>query len=176
MKRNEFASSQNKEMETWKKITLGTVAGAALISGTVYLVRLNKMNAELETVPSVKIHKLDLSGLTLRVDVQLKNPTRTPFKIKYPFVKLVYKDSTVGSSQAVNKDISIPAFGEAVIEQIMIRVPVLNIFSLSGGLIRALQNKEPVQLDVKTVTTIDLGWKKIPYSKSDTVNLSQTKA
>ncbi len=61
-------------MEIWKKITVGTVVGGALIGGTIYVLRLNKMNAELETIPMVKIHKLDFSGLTLRVDVQLKNP------------------------------------------------------------------------------------------------------
>lgn len=163
-------------METWKKIAVGTVVGGVLIGGTIYMVRLNKMSAELETVPMVKIHKLDLTGLTLRVDVQLKNPTRTAFKIKFPFIKLVYKGTTVGSSQVVDKDISIPAFGEAVINQIMIRVPLLSIFSLSGGLIKAIQNKEAIKLDVTTLTTIDLGWKKAPYSKSDTITLSQAKA
>lgn len=163
-------------METWKKIAVGTVVGGALIGGTVYVVRLNKMNAELETLPMAKIHKLDLSGLTIRVDVQLKNPTRTPFKIKFPFIKLVYKGTTVGSSQVVDKDISIPAFGEAVVEQMMIRVPLMNIFSLSGSLLRAIQNKEPVKIDVKTLTTIDLGWKKVPYTKTDTLTLSQPKA
>lgn len=163
-------------MDTWKKIAIGTVASGALIGGTVYIIRLNKMNAELETVPMVQVHKLDLTGLTLRVDVQLKNPTRTPLKIKFPFIKLVYKTTTVGSSQVIDKDISIPAFGEAVIEKMMIRVPLMNIFSLSGSLIRALQNKEPVKLDVKTISSIDLGWKQIPYSKSDTITLSQAKA
>lgn len=163
-------------METWKKITVGTIIGGGLIGGTVYLLRLNKMNAELETVPMVKIHKLDFSGLTLRVDVQLKNPTRTPFKIKFPFIKLVYKGTTVGSSQVVDKDIQIPAFGEAIIDKMMIKVPMMNIFSLSGGLIKAIQNKEPVKLDVKTLTTIDIGWKKVPYTKADTITLSQGKA
>jgi hypothetical protein len=163
-------------METWKNITVGTVIGGALIGGTMYVLRLNKMNAELETIPMVKIHKLDFSGLTLRVDVQLKNPTRTPFKIKFPFIKLVYKGTTVGSSQVVDKDIQIPAFGEAIVEKMMVKVPLMNIFSLSGGLIRALQNKEAVKLDVKTLTTIDLGWKKVPYTKADTITLSQAKA
>lgn len=163
-------------METWKKITVGTIIGGGLIGGTVYLLRLNKMNAELETVPMVKIHKLDFSGLTLRVDVQLKNPTRTPFKIKFPFIKLVYKGTTVGSSQVLDKDIQIPAFGEAIIDKMMIKVPLMNIFSLSGGLIKAIQNKEPVKLDVKTLTTIDIGWKKVPYTKADTITLSQGKA
>jgi hypothetical protein len=163
-------------METWKKITVGTLIGGGLIGGTIYVLRLNKMNAELETIPMVKIHKLDFSGLTIRVDVQLKNPTRTAFKIKFPFIKLVYKGTTVGSSQVVDKDISIPAFGEVVINQMMVKIPMMNIFSLSGGLIRALQNKEGVKLDVKTVTTIDIGWKKVPYTKTDTVTLSQAKA
>ncbi len=162
-------------METWKKITVGTIIGGGLIGGTVYLLRLNKMNAELETVPMVKIHKLDFSGLTLRVDVQLKNPTRTAFKIKFPFIKLVYKGTTVGSSQVLDKDIQIPAFGEAIIDKMMIKVPLMNIFSLSGGLIKAIQNKEPVKLEVKTLTTIDIGWKKIPYTKADTITLSQGK-
>ncbi|MGE0566966.1 MAG: hypothetical protein AB7O73_03375 [Bacteroidia bacterium] len=163
-------------METWKKITVGTIIGGGLIGGTVYLLRLNKMNAELETVPMVKIHKLDFSGLTLRVDVQLKNPTRTPFKIKFPFIKLVYKGTTVGSSQVLDKEIQIPAFGEAIIDKMMIKVPLMNIFSLSGGLIKAIQNKEPVKLEVKTLTTIDIGWKKVPYTKADTITLSQGKA
>lgn len=163
-------------METWKKIVVGTVIGGALIGGTIYMVRLNDMSAELEVIPMVRIHKLDLTGLTLAVDLQLKNPTRSTFKIKFPFVKLVYKDITVGSSQVLDKDITIPAFGEAVIEKIMIRVPLLNIFSLSGSLLRAVQNKEAVKLEVKTLTTIDLGWKKVPYAKSDTVALSQSKA
>ena len=163
-------------METWKKISLGTLIGGALIGGTVYLVRLNHVSAELETVPMIKIHKLDLTGLTIRADVQLKNPTRTALKIKFPFIKLVYKNTTIGSSQVLDKDISIPAFGEVVINEIMIKIPMLNIFSFSGGLIQAVQNKEAVKLDVKTLTTIDLGWKKVPFIKSDTVTLSQAKA
>ena len=163
-------------METWKKITLGTVIGGALIGGTVYVIRLNKMGAELETTPTVKIHKLDLTGLTLRVDVQLKNPTRTPLKLKFPFVKLIYKGTSIGSSQVLDKDITLPAFGEAVIDQIMIRVPILSVFSLSGSLLSAIQNKETAKIDVTTLTTIDLGWKKVPFTKNDTVTISQANA
>lgn len=162
-------------METWKKVAVGTVIGGALIGGTVYVIRLTNMSTELETVPMVKIHKLDLTGLTLRVDLQLKNPTRTAFKIKFPFTKLVYKGTTVGSSQVIDKDISIPAFGEAIVNEIMIRVPLLSMFSLSGSLITAVQNKELIKLDVTTSTTIDIGWKKVPYTKNDTITLSQGK-
>jgi hypothetical protein len=164
---------KKKVMETWKKIAATTVVSGVLLGGAVYFYQLYKTQVELESLPMVKIHKLDLTGLTLRIDVQLKNPTRTAFKIKFPFIKLVYKDATVGSSQLLDKDISIPAFGEAVINEIMIRIPLLSIFSLSGGLIKALQNKEAIQLDVKTISTIDIGWKKVAYSKSNTITLKK---
>jgi hypothetical protein len=159
-------------METWKKIAVGTVIGGVLIGGTVYIARLSAAGAELETVPMVRIHKLDLSGLTIRVDVQLKNPTRTPLKLKFPFIKLIYREASIGSSQVIDQDISIPAFGEAIINEIMIRIPMLSLFSLSGGLIQAIQNKEAVVLEIKTLTTIDLGWKKMPFDNSNTITLS----
>jgi hypothetical protein len=160
-------------MKTWQKIATGTVLGGAAIAGTIYLLRLKEVAVELETVPMVTIHKLDLTGLTIRVDLEIKNPTRMPMKIKFPFMKLLFRNSTVGSSQAIDQDISIPAFGEVVIDQIMIRIPLLNIFSLSGGLIQAVQNKEVIQIEARTLTTIDLGWKTIPFTKSNTVTLAQ---
>lgn len=163
-------------MEKLGKIIVGTIVGGVVIAGTVYVARLSRTGADLETVPKVKVNKLDLSGLTLQVDVQLKNPTRTALKIKFPFVKLVYKGTTVGSSQSVDQDIAIPAFGEAVINQIMIRIPLLSIFSLSGGLIKAMQNNETAKVDVVTITTLDVGIKKIPFTKTDTVTLTKAKA
>jgi hypothetical protein len=162
-------------MEAWKKIAVGTIVGGALIGGGFMLMKFSRISAELETVPTLKIHKLDLTGLTLRVDIQLKNPTNNSFKIKFPFIKLLYKNVTVGSSQLLDKDIVIPAFGEAVINQIMIKIPTLSLFSLSGSLIKAVQNKEPLQMEVRTLTTIDVGFKQVPYTKSELLTLSQAK-
>jgi hypothetical protein len=162
-------------METWKKIAVGTVVSGALIGGGFMLMKFSKISAELETVPTIKIHKLDLTGLTLRVDVQLKNPTNNSFKIKFPFIKLLYKGATVGSSQLLDKDIVIPAFGEAIINQIMIKIPTLSLFSLSGSLLKAVQNKQPIQVEVRTLTTIDVGFKQVPYTKSELLTLPQAK-
>lgn len=156
-----------------KKILIGTGIGGAIIAGATYLFRLRRTSAELESVTTVNIHKLDLTGLTLRVDVQLKNPTKTALKIKFPFVKLIYKDATIGSSQVLDKDISIPAHGEAVAEKIMIQIPLKGIFSLSAGLIKALGTGEAVKLISKTISTIDLGWKKLPYEKTEELTLKK---
>jgi hypothetical protein len=160
-------------MQTWKKIILGTGVGTAVVAGTTWLLRLNNSSAKLETIPTIQLHKLTLQGLFIRVNIQLKNPTRTVFKIKYPFIKLSYKDTAVGSSQVVNQDIILPAFGEAYISDILIQIPILNIFSSAGKLISALQNNETVKLDVITLTTIDIGIKKVPYTKTDSLTLKK---
>lgn len=158
-------------MASIKKILLGLGIGGGAVAGGMYLWRLNKTSVNLEVVPMVKLHKLDLQGLVLRVDVQLKNPTRMSLKLKFPFIKLLIKGSIIGSSQAVNQDIAIPAFGEAKFEAIMIRVPMFSLLSTAKGLLQAIQQGDVFKIGVTTMTTIDLGIKKVPYEKTDEVQL-----
>ncbi len=158
-------------MASIKKILLGLGIGGGAVAGGMYLWRLNKTSVNLEVVPMVKLHKLDLQGLVLRVDVQLKNPTRMSLKLKFPFIKLLIKGSIIGSSQAVNQDIAIPAFGEAKFEAIMIRVPMFSLLSTAKGLLQAIQQGDIFKIGVTTMTTIDLGIKKVPYEKTDEVQL-----
>ena len=156
-----------------KKILVGSAIGGGIIAGATYLFRLKRTSVELESFAKVNIFKIDLSGLVLQVDVQLKNPTRTKFKIKFPFVKLIYKDATVGTSQVVDKDITIPSYGEAVAEKIMITIPPRSIFSVSAGLLKSLLAGEEVKLNSRTITTIDLGIKKLPYEKIEEIILKK---
>ena len=158
-------------MASIKKILLGLGIGGGVVAGGMYLWRLNKTSVNLEVVPTVKLHKLDLQGLVLRVDVQLKNPTRTGLKLKFPFIKLMIKGSSIGSSQAVNQDIAIPAFGEAKFEAIMIRIPMFSLLSTAKGLLQAVQQGEAFKIGVTTMTTIDLGMKQVPFEKTDEVQL-----
>jgi len=144
--------------------------GAGLLAGIAYVFRLRRTSAELETVVRAKLHQISLSGLTIRVDVTLKNPTSGSLNIKFPFVKLLYKGSTIGSSQATNQDIKIPAYGEAVIDGVFIQVPTLGLLSIGADIIKAVGGSpDGISVGVKTLTNIDLGWKTIPYEKLDTV-------
>lgn len=154
-------------MANWTKIMVGTGIGAGLVGLVAYVTRLKRTSAEMESVATAKIHSLKLDGLTIRIDVQMKNPSSGSFKIKFPFVKLLYKDKTIGTSQVINKDIQIPAYGEARIEAIMIKIPITSLLSLGAGLYKLLMNNEPAPIFIKTITTIDLGWKKMPYEKTD---------
>jgi len=154
-----------------KKILIGTGITAAVAGVVTYVSRLNKMSTELVIVPTVKVHKIALDGITLRCGCRMKNPTRTKIRIKFPFVKLIYKNSVVGSSQSVDKDIEVPAFGEAQVDAMMVQIPFLGLFSIAGDLIKSLQDGTAVKVGVKTTTLINLGWKKIPYEDYQEYNL-----
>lgn len=154
-----------------KKIAIGSAILAAIGGGIAYVTRLNRVSKELVVVPKVIIHKLAFDGITLRVDARLKNPTRTRLKLKFPFVKLMYRDTVIGSSQMVNKDIIIPAYGEASVDKMMVTIPLLGIFSVVGDLLKSLTDGSAVMLKVKTMSTIDLGWRKQPYEDVKEVSL-----
>ena len=158
-------------MASWKTIVAGTGIGATIIAAATYFSRLNKASKEIESVTTVRIHSLKLDGLTIRVDALIKNPTRTSITMKFPFVKLIYNDKTVGTSQTIDKDIVIPAYGEAHVDEILIKIPMLSLISVAAGLYKIISKSEPVNIFVRTISTIDLGWKKVAYEKTDNVTL-----
>lgn len=159
-------------MADWKKIGIISGIGAGVVGLVTYITRLTKTNAQLEAVTTAKIHSLKLDGLTIRVDVTLKNPSAGTFSIKFPFVKLLFKNSVVGTSQVIDKDIKIPSYGEAKIEAIMVKIPMTSMFSIGAGLFQLLTQKKPAIISVMTISTIDLGWKKLPYEKTDNMTLN----
>ena len=184
-------------MELWKKISIGAGVGGVLVGVFLFLPKLIKLkNAapELDTIPTAKIHKLNFSGLTIRIDVQLKNPTGVDFKMKYPYIRLSYKGSVIGTSQSVDTDIEMKGFGEANISEIMMHVPMLSLLSMAGKLLQAVQNNEEVKVDITTITHIDPYWKfdkeknewgrlvnlgkksVLPYSHTQTVTLRKQQA
>ena len=154
-------------MSTLKNILIGTTITAGVIGVVAYGRSLMRTSAQLESVATANIHSLKLDGLTVRIDVQLKNPTETSLKIKFPFIKVLFNDKVIGTSKVINKDITIPKNGEAKISAIMINMPATGLLSLGGGIFNLLTKKQPAPIFVKTITTIDLGWKKIPYEKTD---------
>jgi hypothetical protein len=155
------------------KILVGTAVGAGVVAGVAYYMNLKRAQATLEVKPQAFIHKLDWNGLTVRVDATLKNPTKVGFSIKFPFIKVDYKDNQIGSSQVINKDIKVPAYGEVLIKDIMIVIPVMSFFSVIYELIKALMANQPIALFLKTVTTIDLGWTTMPYEDKKEVVLKK---
>ncbi len=154
-------------MTKLKNIFIGTTIGAGVVGLFAYIFTMKRMSDQLEATAKAMLHSIDLKGITLRVDVKLKNPVKSTLKIKYPFVKLLLKGNVIGTSQVIDKDISIPSNGEASINAIMINIPPMSLLNIGGGLLDLVRNNKPVDITVKTITTLDLGWKQIPYEKTD---------
>jgi hypothetical protein len=150
-----------------KYILLGAGAVAAWY-GASYLLRLNRLSNELEAVTKVAIHKIGLSGVDLRIDVVLKNPSGGTVKVKHPFVKLIYGTNTVASSQMKDVNIPIPKFSEVNLPPVILNVGFLNLASTVPALLREYRETGKLNLIVKTVTTIN---DSIPFSKTDTITL-----
>ena len=146
-------------MNNLTKILLGT--GVVITGG--YLIKMGRTSANIQTEVTSKIHSLKFSGIIIRVDAKLKNPTDGTLKIKYPFVKLSYKNSSIGSSQVINQNITLPSYGEANIEGIMINIPLTGIFSVAMDLLKSLKTGAGVKVMIKVVTTIYTTFSSIPY-------------
>ena len=160
-------------MSLLTKILTTTVVGASAYAGWSYLKNLKSAGAELEVLPKATVHQLSWDGLTIRLDVLLKNPTKGSFSIKFPFVKLLYKDTVIGSSTPVDKGIRIPAFGQVMVDKIMVQVPLVGVFSLAFTLVKSLIAGGSETLIVRTLTTIDLGIIKLPYETKQELTIKK---
>lgn len=149
------------------------LGGAGLFFGGRYLMQMNRLENELETVITAKIHKLSLSGITLRVDVQLKNPTKGKIKMNYPFVKILHDGKTIGSSQSVKQEVEIPSFGEARIEAVMIDLPYSQLLINAWNMVQLIQDGKPVTVQVKVISSVKMIWGDQPYEEMKEVTLKQ---
>src|ERR1700748_3309011 len=86
-------------MAAINKIIMGTAIGAGVIALISYFTNMRRASAQLEVIPNANIHSLSWTGLKIRVDATLKNPTSASFKVKFPYIKVSHKDTTLGSSQ-----------------------------------------------------------------------------
>lgn len=160
-------------MKKWVKYVLG--AGAFATGGIgIYGFRLKRFANKAEIISTVNVHKIALDGLTLRVDTIIKNPTGLGVTMKFPFVKLIYKDATIGTSVAVNKDVKIPKNGQTTLDPIMIQIPLFGLFSLGADLLKAIASSTPVKVLVKHSSSVLFGkMNVIPFSQSYEVNIKK---
>ncbi|MCZ8217392.1 MAG: hypothetical protein O9262_14200 [Cyclobacteriaceae bacterium] len=154
-------------MTRTKHILFGAGAVAALY-GASYVLKLNRLSNELESVTKASIYKVSLDGIELRIDVTLKNPSGGSVKVKHPFVKMIYGDVTVASSQIKDVNISIPKYSEVNMEPVMVSIGFMSLATTVPGLLKEYRNTGKLSMTVKTITTIN---DSLPYTKTDTITL-----
>jgi hypothetical protein len=160
-------------MGAGKKILIATGIAAGIggiIWGISYLMGKKKVGDKLDTVTNAMIHSLD-GGLTLRVDVILKNPTEGTLTIKQPYIKVLYDTKDLGSSQIQNTEIVIPPYGVKALNAIYLKFPLLQLLKLGAGIYNILVKKQPVKITTITYTSIKIGSKFLSYQKPDVITL-----
>jgi protein-disulfide isomerase len=150
-----------------KYILLGASTLAALY-GVSYMMKLNRFSQELETVTKASIYKVSLQGIELRIDVALKNPSGGSVRVKQPFVKLIYNNATVASSQIENVNVTVPKFSEVNMEPIQINIGFLTLAAKFPALLKEYRDTGQINLVVKTITTIN---DKLPYTSTENITL-----
>lgn len=159
-------------MANLTKILLGTGIGAGVLYLLSNLLGKKKLGDRLDSITSASIHSLDLKGLTVRVDVVLKNPTEHSIRIKQPYVRVLAGDKLIGSSQVVDQVIEIKAYGATPLKDpIFIQVPLSGLLSAGKAFYQALSKNQPVTIGVDTLSSIDLGGRWIGYQKRDLIPL-----
>jgi hypothetical protein len=151
-----------------KHVLIGGGIVTALLAGN-YLLNLNRLNNELETNTKVGISKLTLSGLELKVDVTLKNPTAGSLSVKYPFIKMMYGDSSFATSEVRNEDITLEKFSQVQIPPMYINVGFVTLAMTAPAAYAEFRKNGKVNLIVKTISTIN---NTLPYTRTDNIVLS----
>ncbi len=154
------------------KIIIGTGIGAGILYVLTSLLGKKKLGDKMDTITQAHIHKLDIKGLVLRIDVVLKNPTEYSIRIKQPYIRLLSGTNLIGSSEVKGDIIEINRYSSTPLKNpIYITIPLAKLLMLGGTFYQALVKKQPAVLTVNTLSSIDLGSKWMGYDKKDFITL-----
>jgi hypothetical protein len=154
-----------------------TAAGAGLIAAGIYAYRLQQAAENMEINSTMRLHKIALDGLHIAVSSTIKNPSSQSVSIRFPFVKLSMGNRLIGTSQATNKVIEIQQHGTAVIEDIMIHIPVAQLLPLGFNLFNQFKNGTSnlnMFIECKSAVKTPISWIRFSYSEDIVLKRSST--
>ncbi len=138
-----------------KQIIIGTGIGG-IIYGGYKLLTLKKAGEELIIEPNVNIFKVELSGITLSLEIKIINPNSATLNITSPFVKLDYLGQTLGSSNISKKVEPIKAMGSTQLDTIYFKLSFLNILTSLKSFFNAYYAGDAIALNVMVKTFLQL--------------------
>ena len=145
--------------------------GAATFFALRYLLRLNRAADTINSRTGIRVHKVGLSGITLKANVLLQNPNPIELNMQYPFVNITYKGTSLGTSTVRNEVISIPSNGEQSFElDIQSAGWFLLMQVLGGEVVKKIRSGEKVTLDIVAITSTVIN--KIPYTREEAIQLN----
>ena len=82
-----------------------------------------------------KIHKVDLTGMKISVDLKVDNPAKERVTVKIPSVRLYYKGKMLASTAISDKTYTIDPVSTGKISGIMIEASYLNLLTSAPSII-----------------------------------------
>lgn len=155
-------------------LVLGTAAGAGLLYWiSTEILPKKKVGDNLDTVTKVNVHSIKTNGVTLRVDVILKNPTEGSLTIKQPYIKLKYGTKDLGTSKIENKLVTIAPYSETPMDPIYFTIPLISLFAIGSALSKALKDPKGATITATIMSGIKLGSKYKSYSRTEDFHLKR---
>ena len=117
-------------------IGIGAFAAALgyfLFKGTSLKETGDNIRVSLASLP--KIHKIDLTGLKISVDLKVDNPAKQRVTVKLPSVRLFYRGKLVASTAVNNTAYTIEPVSTGKITGIMIEASYLSLLTTAPGIV-----------------------------------------
>jgi len=141
------------------KILASTVIGGGLIAGYRYYKNLKAAGERIEYITHVKKAQASFKdGITVELNINIKNPTAASFSIQYPVTKIMYNNSVLAHSKVINQLIKIPANGEAWVRDMQLTVTKESFPSVLGILFQVITGSKEINLTILTTSAVHLGW------------------
>ena len=107
--------------------------GYFLFKGTSLKETGDNIRVSLASLP--KIHKIDLTGLKISVDLKVDNPAKQRVTVKLPSVRLFYRGKLVASTAVNNTAYTIEPVSTGKITGIMIEASYLSLLTTAPGIV-----------------------------------------
>jgi hypothetical protein len=114
-------------------IGIAAAAGYAIYKGFSLRESAGSISVNLASLP--KIHKIDLTGLQISVDLRVDNPGKERITVKIPSVRLSYKGKLVASTAVNNKTYTIEPVSTGKISGIMVETSYLSLLTTAPAII-----------------------------------------
>ncbi|MBS1616245.1 MAG: hypothetical protein JST06_09035 [Bacteroidetes bacterium] len=116
-----------------KLLTIGILAGGGLLAYRAF--QLNALAGNITTrMTGVRVHQLNLSGLTIAVGVAINNPTKSTVAISKPVVILTSNGQYIGESDAEGQVFNVAAQKVSSIGEILIKIPLTSAMTIFKGI------------------------------------------
>jgi hypothetical protein len=116
-----------------KLLTIGIAGG--LIYGAYKLIQMKNTSGKIiSSLSNPRIHKVDLSGITIRTEIKIQNPTKSSITVTKPVVTLSTGGNPITNSNPDSKTITIKPLGTTSLGTIELTIPLTTLLGYASGI------------------------------------------